>query len=441
MLLAIPLGVAFPIGVWFCFAAIAVLIVLGFLISGGEQALFAVTSGDLSRLETNHPRAFQYIRRLIARPRHLLVLVKTLQMIINVTILFLAFRIGMHLFDGRPAAPLWYVLEIVALIILLLLFEEVVPRYFAGRNTLLWVRWLGAPLYGLSRILYPFTQLIIESSQLIERRFARSDNWEEEVMEKPEEQMAESTSDERDLPLLTGLIKFRSVLVRQIMTPMLDVVWVDESYTTEQVIRTVRESNFSRLPVFRGGPNGSVSGILYTKDLLALWEPAEQRPWQSLLRPAYFVPESKRISELLRELQQQHIHMAIVVDEYGRTSGLITLEDILEEIIGEIRDETDEQMEVDYVQLDNLNYEFEGKTLITDFCRVMHLPHDYFSEVISNSDSLGGMLLELNGSIPAENDVIVYRDLVFTVLSMEQYRIQRVKVTRTQVDERPVAAS
>lgn len=424
--------------VWLVMLAIAGLIVLGFLISGGEQALFAVTSSDLSRLEATHPHTFHTIRHLIARPRHLLVLVKTLQMIINVTILFLAFRLGMHLFDGRPMAPMWYVLEIVLLIILLLLFEEVIPRFFAGRNTLLWVRWLAVPLYGMSRILYPFTQLIIQSSQLIERRFARNNAWEEEVMQKPEEQMAETTTDERDLPLLTGLIKFRSVLVRQIMTASLDMVWLEETFTTEQVLKTARESNFSRLPVFRGGPGGQTSGILYTKDLLELWEQADRSQWQTLIRPAYFVPESKRIAELLRELQQQQMHMAIVVDEYGRTAGLITLEDILEEIIGEIRDETDERIEVDYVQLDNFNYEFEGKTLLTDFCRILQLPPDYFSEVLSNSDSLGGLLLEINGSIPAVQDVIVFRDLVFTVLAMENYRIQRVKVTRTDADERPV---
>lgn len=362
-------------------------------------------------------------------------------MIINVTILFLAFRIGTYLFDGLRWAPLWYLLEIVVLIILLLLFEEVIPRFFAGRNTVLWVRWLGVPLYALSRLFLPFTQLIIESSRLIEQRFARSKEWEEQVMEKPEEQMAETAGDERDLPLLSGLIKFRSVLVRQIMTTSLDIVGVDESYTTEQVLRTVRESNFSRLPVFRGGLDGTVIGILYTKDLLALCNRAEHQPWQNLLRPAYFVPESKRIAELLRELQQQQIHMAIVVDEYGRTTGLITLEDILEEIIGEIRDETDEHIEVDYVQLDNLNYEFEGKTSLTDFCRILQLPADYFSEVVSSSDSLGGLLLELNGSIPAVHDVITFRGLVFTVLSMENYRIQRVRVTRTDVDERPAVAS
>jgi gliding motility-associated protein GldE len=418
-------------------AGIVVLIWLSFFISGGEHALFSITSRELNKLQEKSPRPFYAVQRLIVRPRNLLVLVKTLQMIINVTILFLAAKLGVHLFHGSNLSWLWYLLEIAFFIMVLLMFQEVIPKYFAGRNTLRWARWMGIPLYWMSWILLPFTEFIIESSYFIEKRFARpNEGQEEELMEKPEEQLAEESTEKQDEPLLKGILKFQNVLVRQIMKSRLDVVAVDEKLSFDQLLKTVREARYSRLPVYSGSIDSKIVGILYTKDLLALIQDGPAKEWQSLIRPAYFVPEGKKISELLQELQQQQKHLAMVVDEYGRTSGLVTLEDIIEEIIGEIRDETDERIEVDYVQLDNLNYVFEGKTTISDFCRIMGISDNFFDEVKSESDSLGGLLLEMHGVIPNPNDTIEYEGFVFTILSLENYRIKKVRVTRTEVDER-----
>lgn len=418
-------------------AGIVVLVWLSFLISGGEHALFAITPSELNTLQEKNPRAFRNIQRLIVRPRHLLVLVKTLQMIINVTILFLAAKIGVHLFHGSVLSWLWYLLELIFFIMILLLFQEIIPKYFAGRHTLRWSRWMGTPLFWMNNLLFPFTELIIESSQWIEKRFAReNEGKEEELMEKPEEQLAEESSDVQDTPLLTGLLKFRTTLVRQIMKSRLDIVAIDEKTSFEQLLKTLRETRYSRIPVYRGSIDGKILGILYTKDLLTFLQDGKEKQWQSLLRPAYFVPEGKNISELLQELQQQQKHLAIVIDEYGRISGLVTLEDIIEEIIGEVRDETDERIEVDYIQLDNLNYIFEGKTTISDFCRIMGISEDFFEEANIESDSLGGLLLEMRGTIPNPNDTIEYHGFVFTVLTLENYRIRKVKVTRTMVDER-----
>ncbi len=423
--------------VWFNILAIIGFVVLGFLISGGEQALFSITPGELNQLEQTHKRIFAMVGNLLARPRHLLVLIKTLQMAFNVSILFFAARIGVYLFEAMPMAWLWYLLEIIVLITLLIIFEEVLPRYFAGRNTLLWARRLAPPLYWFGRMLYPFTQFIISSAQMIEHRFARSNHdnglgW----LERPEGQLAEQATDEHDRPLLPGLLRFRSKVVRQIMKPRIDIVWVDENDSLEQVLHVAEESNFSRLPVFRGGIDGQVRGILYTKDLLGMLTKAPQQPWQKLIRPAYLVPEGNKIDQLLAALQNQRIHMAIVVDEYGRVVGIVTLEDVVEEIVGEIRDETDEHLEVDYVQLDNLNYEFEGKTTLSDFCQIMQLPDNFFEESLAQAETLGGLLLELFGSIPKSGDVVEHRGLVFTVLVMENYRIQRVRVTKIIADER-----
>jgi putative hemolysin len=412
--------------------SILVLLWFSFLISGGEHALFSITPRELNQLERNSPRIFKNIQHLIVRPRHLLVLVRMLQMVINVTILFLAAKTGMRIFHGWSLSWLGYILEILFLILLLLMFQEIIPKYFAGKNNMLWAKWIGTPLYFLSNLLYPFVQFTIESSTLIEKRFARvNEDNEEEVMQKPEEQLAEESNDAQDVSLLKGILKFRTIIVRQIMKSRLDMVCVQKKISLDQLLRIVRDARYSRLPVYVDTAD-KIEGILYTKDLLTFLQNGKDLTWQSLIRPAYFVPEGKKISQLLVELQQQQMHLAVVIDEYGRTAGLVTLEDILEEIIGEIRDETDERIEVEYTQLDDRNFILEGKTPINDFCRIVGVPENFFEEVKSESDSLGGLLQEISGSIPEPNEMIEYNGYVFTVLSLENYRIKKVKVTKPQ---------
>ncbi len=409
---------------------IIVLLGISFLISGGEHALFSITPSELNQLEKNSPLIFKNIQHMIVRPRHLLVLVKMLQMIINVTILFLAAKIGMHLFHGSSFSWLGYVLEIIIFILLLLTFQEIIPKYFGGKNNLLWAKWMGTPLYLLSNLFYPLVQFTIESSGWIEKKFERSnEGTEEEVMQKPEEQLAEETHDAQDVSLLKGMLKFRTILVRQVMRSRLDMVCVQEKIPLDQLLRVIREARYSRLPVYVDSMD-KIKGILYTKDLLTFLQDEHERTWQSLLRPVSFVPEGKKISELLVELQQKQMHLAIVIDEYGRTAGLITLEDILEEIIGEIRDETDERIEVEYQKINEHTFILEGKTPLSDFIRILGAPENSFDGLQSEADSLGGLLQEISGSIPEENETIEYKGYVFTVLSLENYRIKKVKVTK-----------
>lgn len=409
------------------------LLFFSFLISGGEHALFSLTSSELADLEKKSPRTFRHIQHLMARPRHLLVLVKMLQMVVNVTVLFIAVKIGIHLFGGSSISWLEYLLEILALILLLLLTQEILPKIFGGRNNILWLKAMGTPLFFLSRLLFPFTEFIIECSYFIEKRFARkNEGFEEEVMEKPEEQLVEETTGHDDgIPILQGILKFRTIVVRQIMKSRIDMFCINEKTEFEQLLKTVREVGYSRLPVYRENLD-HIIGILYTKDLLAFLQEPLNRNWQQLLREAYFVPEGKKISELLLELQRQQMHLALVIDEYGRTAGLVTLEDIVEEIIGDIRDETDEKIEVEYLQEDENNFIFEAKTPITDFCKIMNLPEDYFDEVKSDTDSLGGLILQIRGIIPQPKETVEYENFLFTVLSVENYRINKVKVTRME---------
>ncbi|MBA2407625.1 MAG: gliding motility-associated protein GldE [Chitinophagales bacterium] len=409
---------------------------LSFLVSGGEHALFSLTPNELAELEKKSPRTFRHIQHLMARPRHLLVLVKVVQMIVNVTVLFIAVKISVLYFQFSPYAWLNYFIEIVLLILLLLVIQEIIPKYFGGKNNLLWSKGMGTPLFLLGRLLYPFSEFIIRSSYFIEKRFARENESEqEEVMEKPEEQMVEETSGQDDgIPILQGILKFRTIAVRQIMKSRIDMICLNEKTAFDQLLNIVREVGYSRLPVYREHLD-HIIGILYTKDLLTFLQEPRNQNWQQLLREAHYVPEGKRISELLLELQHQQMHLAIVVDEYGRTAGLVTLEDIIEEIIGDVRDETDEKIELEFTQLDDNNFIFEGKTPINDFCKLMEISEDFFDEVKSDTDSLGGLILEIRGTIPEPNETVEYENFAFTVLSVENYRIKKVKVKRVQTNE------
>lgn len=411
------------------------LLFFSFLISGGEHALFSLTPSELAELEKKSPRTFRHVQHLMARPRHLLVLVKMLQMIINVTVLFAAVKTSVWMFQGSSFSWIEYFLSIITLILLLLVTQEILPKFFAGRNNILWSKTMGSPLFLLGRLLYPFTEFIISSSYFIEKRFSRSNEGrEEEIMEKPEEQLVEETTGQDDgIPILQGILKFRTIVVRQIMKSRIDMFCLDEKVAFPQMLKQVRESGYSRLPVYRGHLDHIV-GILYTKDLLAFVQEAENQNWQQLLREAHFVPEGKKISELLLELQRQQIHLAVVIDEYGRTAGLVTLEDIVEEIIGDIRDETDEKIELDFTELDKNNFVFEGKTPINDFCKIMNISEDFFDDVKSDTDSLGGLILEIRGTIPKPAETVEYESFLFTVLSVENYRIKRVKVTRREAE-------
>ncbi len=433
--LTVPLALIYsvPVDVSLFSVSVLLLLFISFLVSGGEHALFSLTSSELADLEKKSPRTFRHIQHLMARPRQLLVLVKMLQMVVNVTVLFIAVRIGIHLFGGSSFSWLEYLLEILALILLLLVFQEILPKFFGGKNNIMWSKTMGTPLFLLSRLFYPFTEFIIESSYFIEKRFSRiNEGLEEEVMEKPEEQLVEeSTGHDDGIPIMQGILKFRTIVVRQIMKSRIDMFCVNEKTDFAQLLKTVREVGYSRLPVYRENLD-HIIGIFYTKDLLAfLQEPANQN-WQQLIREAYFVPEGKKISQLLLELQSNQRHMAVVIDEYGRTAGLVTLEDIVEEIIGDIRDETDEKIELEYTKVDENNFIFEAKVPINDFCKLMNLPEDFFDDVKSDTDSLGGLILEIRGTIPQPNETVQYENFLFTVLSVENYRITSVKVTRME---------
>ena len=360
------------LGGWiFALPVILGLLFVNVLITGAEKALFTLTPRELQELEKRWHPAFRRTQNLMARPRHLLMLVQIITTIINVAIVFLLLTGILNNFSSSVFSTITYAIILLVAIGALLAVEEIIPNYFSGKNNVLWARWMATPMWVLGNLFYPITEIIINTSSLIERSINRNRGNEESVMVKPEEQLAEAMSDTVDEPILRGILKFNSIVVRQVMRSRIDMACLDERLTLAQVLNVVRDARYSRLPVYRDNID-NIIGVFYTKDLIALLPQGNSGEWQRLIREVHFCPEGKKIAALMLELQQKQLHIAVVIDEYGRTAGLVTLEDIVEEIIGEIRDETDERIELEFTRIDDHNFLFEGKTSIADFCRVLN---------------------------------------------------------------------
>jgi len=351
---------------------------------------------------------------------------------INVTIVLLAAFISARLFDFSAEPLIGFIVEAIVITFLLLFFGEILPKVFASRNGLQTALFMAFPLTILIKILKPVTSLLIKSSSIVKKRTSRRSS---DLSMDDLSDALELTSDEldEDEKILKGIVNFGNISVNAIMCPRIDVTAVDIKLGFCQIISVIIESGFSRIPVYSESFD-NVKGILYAKDVLPYMNNTDSFKWQSLLRPPYFVPETKKINDLLKEFQQKKIHMAIVIDEYGGTSGIITLEDILEEIVGEITDESDED-EILYRKIDERTFMFEGKILLNDFLKVLDLDENFFDYVKGESETLAGLILELTGEIPKKNQVIKYGDFKFTIESADRRRIREIRVEYNQADK------
>jgi gliding motility-associated protein GldE len=350
---------------------------------------------------------------------------------INVTIVLLAAFISSKLFDFSTEPVIGFIVEAVVITFLLLFFGEIMPKVFASRNGLQTALFMAYPLSGMIKILNPVTSLLIKSTSFVKKRYSRraSDLSIDDLSDA-----LELTSDEldEDEKILKGIVNFGNISANAIMCPRIDVTAVDINLQFSQIIPVIIESGFSRIPVYSESFD-NVKGILYAKDVLPYMNNTDSFKWQSLLRKPYFIPETKKINDLLKEFQQKKIHMAVVIDEYGGTSGIITLEDILEEIVGEITDESDED-EILYKKIDDKTTVFEGKILLNDFLKILDIDEDIFSYVRGDSETLAGLILELTGEIPKKNQVIKYGNFTFTIESADRRRIKEIRVENNKVD-------
>jgi gliding motility-associated protein GldE len=407
------------------------LLFLSFILSGSEVAFFSLTYKDINVLKSKQQPAYKRIVDLLEQPKTLLASLLIANSFINISIIIISNLLIDDLFNFEQFNAVWleFVIKVVAVSFLLVLFGEVMPKVLATQNNIRFAKDFGVIVQSVSYVFAGLSKGLVKYSDIIERKLASKSGsaYSLEELDHAIDLTTNETASENEKNILKGIVKFRNITVKQIMKTRMDVHGVDHDTPFGTLVKLVSELHYSRLPVYREDLD-EVVGMIHTKDLLPHINEPDTFNWHNLLRPPFFVHEQKPIEDLLQEFQAKHIHFAVVVDEFGGTSGIVTLEDILEEVIGEIKDEYDED-ESGYRKLDDNNYLFEGRTMIHDVCKIMNMPSDVFDPVRGESDSLAGLVLELAGDIPKPGAIIQYHQFEFTVLEVEKNRIQKIKLS------------
>lgn len=407
------------------FIILIILLMLSACMSGSEVALFSLGPQDIKKMKSAKSRRSSIILNFLNKPEELLSTILVANNLINVGIVILSAFLSGMLFDFSEHPLAGFLIEVVAITFMILLFGEILPKVYATRNHYSFSLFMAYPLLVLWKILRPATLILTSTTRFLkEKKFRKRHSISMEDISDALELTSGKLDEEEKI--LKGIVKFGNINVSAIMCPRVDVTALDIKTGFSEVIRIINESGFSRIPVY-SGTFDNVTGILYAKDVLPYSGYPDSFKWQSLLRPPYFVPETKKIDELLKEFQLKKIHMAIVIDEYGGTSGIVTLEDILEEIVGEITDESDETVPL-YKKVDDHTYIFEGKILLNDFYKVFEIEDDPFSEIRGDSETLAGLILEMTGEIPPKNKEINYGKFTFIVEASDKRRIKEIRV-------------
>lgn len=415
-----PLGweLALAIGAMF------LLLLCSALISGSEVAFFSLNPNKW--LDKEMSKGQELIKKMLHRPNHLLATILITNNFVNVAIIILSTYItaGLFNFNGFPIFE--FIIQVVVVTFLLLLLGEVIPKVFANQNALAFASFMSAPLNILGKVFSPLSSVLVATTSVIEKRF-QNKGYQISVDELSTalDLAGESDTNEEEKRILRSIVEFGNIDVKEIMKSRVDVIAIEEQASFEEVKQLVVNSGFSRIPVYKENFD-TILGVLYIKDMLPHIK-EEKFDWTSLVRTPFFVPESKMIDDLLKEFQEKKIHLAIVVDEYGGTSGIVTLEDIIEEIVGEINDEFDDDG-IMFSKLDDNNYIFEGKTSLNDVLKAIDGEIDYFDEVKGDADTLAGLILELKGNIPEKGETLQYTRYTFTIESVDQRRVKRVKL-------------
>lgn len=406
--------------------AVLLLFASGF-VSASEIAFFSLSPADKNEVDSEKHPSDPKIKQLLDDTEQLLATILISNNFVNVTIVMLLNYFFAQWIDFGTSEVLEFVVVSVVLTFVLLLFGEIMPKIYSAQHTLRFVRMAAPVVSVLRRLCRPLSFVLMRSTAVVNKCIQKR-NYNLSVDELSH---ALELTDKNELKdennILEGIIRFGGETAKEVMTSRLDVVDLDVKTPFPDVLRCIVDNAYSRIPVYSGSKD-NIKGILYIKDLLPHLNKGENFRWQSLVRPAYFVPETKMIDDLLREFQANKIHIAIVVDEFGGTSGIVTMEDIIEEIVGEINDEYDEE-ERTYVKLNDTSYVFEAKTPLTDFCKITHLDDDVFDAVAGEADTLAGLLLELKGEFPVLHEKLTYDRYEFEVLAMDDRRILKVKFT------------
>lgn len=405
--------------------AILLLFASGF-VSASEIAFFSLSPNDLSEIEKEEHASDRRIVALLEDSEKLLATILISNNFVNVTIIMLCNFFFAEVVDFGNSVIVEFLVITVVLTFLLLLFGEIMPKIYSAQHTLKFVRMAAPIVMVLKKAFSPLSNLLVRSSFIVNKCVAKK-NYNISVDELSQAlELTDKTEISEESNILEGIIRFGGETAKEVMTPRLDMVDLDVSATFNEVLDCVVENGYSRVPVYEDSRD-NIKGILYIKDLLPYLKKEADFAWQNLIRPAYFVPETKMIDDLLRDFQTNKIHIAIVVDEFGGTSGIVTMEDIIEEIVGEINDEYDEE-ERSYVKINDHTYVFEAKTLLSDFYKILKIDSDSFEDIEGDADTLAGLLLEIKGEFPKLHEKLEFEHFQFEVLEMDARRILKVKV-------------
>jgi gliding motility-associated protein GldE len=447
----------FPTGIVLGVLAIALLLLCSALISGSEIAYFSLDHNDLERLDQESGVVSRRVLFLRNRQQELLATILIGNNLVNVAIVLISELVLRQIFsealflrwgESLLAIPflaslgaellsrvISFTITIVGVTFLLVLFGEVAPKVYAQFNGVRLARLMSSPLFILRQVFHPLVRALVNGTGFLERKLAERPGPGGTTSREDIDEAIELTVNgridvsEQDIDILKRIVKFSDVTVRQIMRARVDMVAADLTTDYHTILQLIRDSGYSRVPIYEEDSD-NVRGILYVKDLIGhLNEPADFN-WKELVRTdTMFIPENKKISDLLRDFQQEKIHMAIVVDEYGGTAGLVTLEDVLEEVIGDIQDEFDAELEVIYQKVDDLNFIFDGKTMLNDVCRIIGVSTDTFDAVRGEADSFAGLILEMLSTMPEQEQEIAFGNFRFKIVSVTERRIEEILIT------------
>ncbi len=418
---------------------LVVLLICSALISGTEVAFFSLSQTQLDE-QAEKTKGNSLVVKLLENPKKLLATILITNNFINILIVLLFASIGEVLFEGKdfsidwgfislPTSIIKFTLEVVLVTFLILLFGEVLPKVYATRNALQFSKFMAKPVYFLNSLLTLFSWPLISLTKTVEKRLGgKNSNFSVEKLSQALELTSDDNTSKEEKKILEGIVTFGNTETVQIMKPRIDIFAISDDESYKDVLAKILKNGYSRNPVYHESID-NIIGVLYAKDLLAHLDKTKFK-WQDLLREPFFVPENKKLDDLLSAFQEKKNHLAIVVDEYGGTSGIVTLEDVIEEIVGDINDEFDDE-DLSYSKIDDNNYVFEGKTTIKDFCKVLQVEdEDLFEEEKGESETLAGFILEVSGKFPKKDEKINFHSYTFTVEALDRKRIKQVKVTK-----------
>ncbi|MES2140554.1 MAG: gliding motility-associated protein GldE [Bacteroidota bacterium] len=416
---------------------ILALLVIVALVSAAESAFFSLTPTEMEELKTSGTKTDEKILSFIDTPKRLLatLLISVNFLSIAIVILNSTFIFGEEgLFDFSLSPLLGFIIQVVVITFLILLVGEVTPKIYATQNSLRATRALVYFVQFLQGLFYPISSFLIFSTSLLDKVIKpKSHNISIGELSQALDLTNDEDMPEEDQKILQGIVKFGNTDVKQIMKPRVDVTAYEFGTGYKKLLEDITNFGFSRMPIYKETLD-NIAGVLYTKDLLQYLNNTDDFKWQEIIRPPFYVPENKKIDDLLREFQHKKIHLAIVVDEYGGTSGIVTLEDVIEEIVGEINDEFDDD-DLTYSKLDDSNFVFEGKAHLNDVYRIIEIDGEEFEDVKGEADTLAGLIIEIEGRIPTKNEKIKFKNLIFTIESADNRKVKRVKITVVKDEE------